>query len=62
MIPKLVTVEEGADMLGLKRSKMYELLMSGEVESLKIGKARHIPVEALDEFIGRLRQAQAAAR
>ena len=62
MIPKLVTVEEGADMLGLKRSKMYELLMSGEVESLKIGKARRIPVEALDEFIGRLRQAQAAAR
>jgi len=54
MDKKLLTVSEAADLLGLGRSKAYELVMRGELKSIQIGRARRIPVTALDEFIKRV--------
>jgi excisionase family DNA binding protein len=49
----LVTVAEAADALGLCRSIIYELLLAGELPSVKIGRARRIPVAALEAFVER---------
>jgi excisionase family DNA binding protein len=40
----LLTVPEAADRLGLGRSFMYEKVQTGEVASIKLGRARRIAV------------------
>jgi excisionase family DNA binding protein len=52
----LLTAREAADILGVSRSKMYELLACGLVESVKIGSMRRVPRAALDDFVGQLRR------
>jgi len=39
------------------RSKLYELLRSGTIESVRIDRLRRIPIQALHEFVERLREA-----
>lgn len=51
----LLTAKEAADVLGIGRSKVYELIMSGELESVRIGGCRRVPVEALRDFVNELR-------
>ena len=46
--------------LAIGRSKVYDLLRSEELSSIRIGGSRRIPVSALHEFVGRLRSAQSA--
>jgi excisionase family DNA binding protein len=54
--PRIVlTVEEAAERLGIGRTLMYALVKSGEVESIAIGRLRRIPLDALDDFVERLR-------
>ncbi len=50
---KLLTVRELADHLGVSRSKAYELLYKGEIQSLTIGRTRRVSPAALAEFISR---------
>jgi len=47
----LLTVEDAAQALALGRTKIYELLDAGKLRSIKIGRARRIPVDALHEFV-----------
>ncbi|HEY3547808.1 MAG TPA: helix-turn-helix domain-containing protein [Propionicimonas sp.] len=47
----LLTPEEAARVLGIGRSKVYELILSGTLESLKIGACRRVPVEAIDKLV-----------
>ena len=47
----LLTVPEAAHRLGLGRSFLYQLLMRGAISSIKCGRARRIPVSALEDFI-----------
>ena len=49
--PMLLTVPEAALRLGVGRSFLYYLVMSGEIQSIKLGRSRRIPVEALGRFI-----------
>lgn len=53
----LLTPEETARAMGLGRTKVYELLRAGALESVQIGAARRVPVEALREYVERLREA-----
>ena len=54
--PRIVlTVEEAAEALGIGRSLMYELIGSGAVESVQIGRLRRGPADALGEYVSRLR-------
>lgn len=56
MVPKLLlTPEEAADALGVGRTKLYELMAEGLVESVRIGACRRVPVAALDSFVEHLR-------
>jgi excisionase family DNA binding protein len=57
----LLTPEEAAEALSIGRSKLYELISRGLLETVSIGSCRRIPRSALDEFIARLR-ASAAPR
>lgn len=52
----LLRPSEAAEALGIGRSKLFELLGSGELESVLIGTSRRIPAQALSDFIGRLRE------
>jgi excisionase family DNA binding protein len=53
-------VEDAADRLSLGRAKTWQLVMSGEIPSLTIGRSRRIPAAALREWVER-RQADDAA-
>lgn len=52
----LLRVEEAARRLGIGRSSMYRLLASGDIESVRVGGLRRIPVPALDDYVDRLRR------
>jgi excisionase family DNA binding protein len=50
----LYTPEEAAEALRLGRSKVYYVIRSGALRSVKIGGSRRIPVAALCLFIDSL--------
>ncbi len=49
-----LTAEETAEVLRVGRSRVYELLAAGEITSVKIGRLRRIPVDAVREYAERL--------
>jgi len=51
---KLHRLDAACDRLGIGRSKLYELMESGEIRSVKIGRNRLVPESAIVEFIERL--------
>jgi excisionase family DNA binding protein len=51
----LLRIEEAAKRLGIGRSLMYRLVLSGQVQSVPLGRLRRIPAEALEEYVERLR-------
>jgi excisionase family DNA binding protein len=57
----LLRVEEAATRLGIARTKMYQLVRTGEVESVQVGRLRRIPVACLDEYVEDLRTRPAPA-
>ena len=54
------TVEQDAKMLHVGRNKVYYLLRTGQLRSLKIGKLRRITEQQLAEFIASLDDARAS--
>ena len=51
---KLYRVEEVAQLLGVGRTRIFDLIKLGELRSVKIGGSRRVPAAALDEYIARL--------
>jgi excisionase family DNA binding protein len=45
------TVEQVAKMLHIGRDKVYQLIRTGQLRSIKIGKLRRITEEQIAEFI-----------
>ncbi len=54
----LYTAVEAGTILGLGRTKVYELMLSGALRSVRIGTARRVPAEALTEFVSSLQEDQ----
>ncbi|MCW2722321.1 helix-turn-helix domain-containing protein [Pseudonocardia sp.] len=50
----LLTAEEVAEVLNVGRCKVYDLIRNGEIESIKIGRLRRIPVNNVRKFAERL--------
>jgi excisionase family DNA binding protein len=50
----LVTPEEAARRLSVGRTTVYELMASGELQSVNIGRCRRVPVSSLSLFVDRL--------
>jgi excisionase family DNA binding protein len=49
--PLLITVEEAADLLRLGRTRVYELVMSGRIVSVKVGRRRLVVRAGLADFV-----------
>jgi len=47
----LYSPREAADLLSISRSKLYELMASGVVHSVRVGRSRRIPADALRAFV-----------
>jgi excisionase family DNA binding protein len=61
-VPRLLmTVPEAAEALAISRGKLYELLASGAIASIRIDGSRRIPVTALEEYVSRLLAERTAA-
>ncbi len=43
-------IEEAAEVVGLGRSKLYELIRMGEIPAVKIGRSTRVPVRGLMEW------------
>ena len=52
----VLTIEEAAERLCIGRTLMYSLVKAGAVESVCIGRLRRIPLDALENFLRRLRE------
>ena len=50
----LLTVVEAARELRVSRSRVFALLAAGELEGVRIGRARCVPRRSIDEFLARL--------
>lgn len=51
----ILTVEEAAESLCVGRTTMYALIAAGDIESVRIGRLRRVPVQALEAYVERLR-------
>lgn len=47
----LLDLETVCPWLGQSRSSVYELVLSGELPSLKLGRSRRVPVGAVRDFV-----------
>lgn len=55
--PLLVPVNDGAKIIGLGRSKFYELVSEGRIPLVKLGRRSLVSVAALKEFAASLTKA-----
>ena len=53
--PLSVRIPTAVKMIGIGRSKLYQLIQDGEVEVVKIGSATLIPVASLERLLDRHR-------
>jgi excisionase family DNA binding protein len=56
--PLLLGVRDAAQVLGIGRSTLYELIAAGEIEVVHIGRSARVPVVALQAFVDRRRTAR----
>lgn len=47
----MLTVDEVAESLGIGKSAVYDLMRMKKLASVKIGRSRRVPVEALHTYV-----------
>jgi excisionase family DNA binding protein len=50
----LLTTEEAASVLGIGRTRMYQLVRTGKVRSVTLGRSRRIRPEDLETYVEQL--------
>ena len=50
----LLTVKEVGEATSLSKTTIHRLLSTGELHSVKIGRARRVPASALETYLDRL--------
>jgi len=60
-LPLLLSVEEAASLLRLGRTRVYQLVMGGKIQSVKVGRRRLVVRQGLEEFVAQLVENQAAS-
>lgn len=53
--PLAVRIPDAVRMTGIGRSKLYELIALGDIETVKVGRCTLIPMESLRTLLGRTR-------
>jgi excisionase family DNA binding protein len=51
--PRCLSMDDAADALGVSRRTLDTLVHAGDVQSLKIGRRRVVPVRALEHYVER---------
>lgn len=57
----LLTVEAAACQLSFSRTRVYGLIKSGELRSVRVGRLRRVPADALTEYVSGLARHRDAA-
>ncbi|MGI8814883.1 MAG: excisionase family DNA-binding protein [Pseudonocardia sp.] len=57
----MLSVEAAAHQLSVSRTRMYALIKSGDVFSVRVGKLRRVPADALTTYVHQLTTAQRIA-
>jgi excisionase family DNA binding protein len=52
----LLTINEAAARLRVSRWSVYNLIRSGQLRTIKIGRRRLVPIDALNECLERLKE------
>lgn len=55
--PICVRVNDAAHMIGIGRTKLYELIAAGEIETVKFGKSTRVTTASLHDLVRRQRGA-----
>lgn len=50
-VPVLLTIDDLLPILGIGKTKAYELIRSGHLKSIRVGRQIRIPKTALEEFL-----------
>ena len=58
-LPMLFTVEQVAQILGIGRSTVFQLIKNEQIESIRLGRSRRIPVDAMQNYVDDLRAERA---
>lgn len=51
----LLTIADTGPTIGVGRTKVYELIDAGELETVNIGRRRLVVAESVDQYVKRLR-------
>lgn len=51
--PLAVRIPDAVRMTGIGRSKLYELIASGELDTIKVGRCTLVPMESLRDLLSR---------
>jgi excisionase family DNA binding protein len=54
--PLLISVNDALTATGLGRTKLFELMASNQIESVRVGSRRLLPYAAVFDFVERLRE------
>jgi excisionase family DNA binding protein len=54
----MLTAEQAAEALGIGRTNVFALIKSGELESIRIGRLRRVPADAIDTYTAKLQTEQ----
>jgi excisionase family DNA binding protein len=54
IMPRLLAIKQAIYELGISRTALYELIEDGRLKTLKIGRRRLVPIEAIEELIAGL--------
>ena len=54
LTPRLLSIHQACQILGLSRTSVYSLLASDQIRSVTVGRRRLVPREAIDEYIAGL--------
>jgi excisionase family DNA binding protein len=55
-MPRLLAIKQVIYELGISRTALYELINAGKLKTVKIGRRRLVPIEAIEELIAGLGQ------
>ena len=59
--PILLTITEAARLLSIGRTLTYELIASGDLDVVHIGRAARVPLDAVHEFVAHRRAGDTVA-
>ncbi|ODP36354.1 MULTISPECIES: helix-turn-helix domain-containing protein [Sphingomonas] len=54
--PLAVRIPQAAQMLGIGKSKLYQFIAAGEIETVKVGRSTLVPTDSLKAFISSRRR------